>query len=91
MNSLHVGELVRMTSIWSLNKANHPPDTWNFYQCVHESRKHAYCNYLWEKCTFLECQIFAFLITLTSSTVLRPYSSTDSNQDQMTQFSKDRI
>lgn len=35
MISLLISELVQMTSIWSLNKANQAPDTWNFYQCVH--------------------------------------------------------
>lgn len=35
MISLLISELVQMTSIWSLNKANEAPDTWNFYQCVH--------------------------------------------------------
>ena len=30
--------LVQTTSIWPLNKANPPPDTWCFYQCVHVAR-----------------------------------------------------
>lgn len=50
MISLLVSELVQTASLWSLNKANQPPDTWHFYQCVHVAWIKKICllqSYVW--------------------------------------------
>lgn len=92
MISLPISELVRMASLWPLNKANQPPATWSFYQCICIIWTKKICLlqfYMRKVHGFLERQILDPLVTMTSPTMSRPPSSNHSDEDQITWFSKD--